>query len=153
MSELSIVNNAPPRNDYYRGKILDLEAAMIREFGEQTKDVDAVMPVRHYHCKGNYAREVYIPAGSFVIGKIHKHEHINVLSAGTCCVVTEAGKEYLSAPLTFVSLPGIKRAVYAIKDTVWTTIHPTDSQDLEQIEDEVIAKNYEELNNALEVIE
>jgi len=137
-----------PSNEFYRTKVLDLEAAMEREFGVQ-ENTDHVAPINHYHCKGNYAREIFIPQGICVIGKIHKHEHINVLSKGSCWVVTEAGREKLEAPKTFISSAGIKRAVYAIEDTVWTTIHPTESTDLDEIEDEVIAKNYADLDNQI----
>jgi len=140
-----------PRNKTIRNKVLNLEDAITREFGK-TDSTDDIAPINNYHCKGNYAREIFIAAGTCMIGKIHKHEHINVISKGSCVVVTEAGKETLSAPLTFISMPGIKRAVYALEDTVWTTIHPTDSTDLTEIEDEVIAKSYHDLNNTIEVL-
>lgn len=141
--------NTLPQNDGIRSKVMDLEDALNREFGNQ--DPDEVAPVNHYHCEGNYAREVFIPAGGVVVGKIHKHEHVNVISLGRCIVVTEEGKEELKAPLTFISMAGIKRAVYAIEDTVWTTIHPTESKNIEDIEDEVIAKSYDELHKTLGV--
>jgi hypothetical protein len=139
-----------PANQYYKDKVLELEGAMVREFGKGNPD--DIAPVNHYHCEGNYAREIFIAADTCVIGKIHKHEHINVISKGSCYVVTEEGRERLEAPLTFISKPGIKRAVYAIEDTVWTTIHPTESNDLEEIEAEVIAPTYNDLQNILEVI-
>ena len=46
---------------------------------------------------------------------------------------------------------GTKRALYAVTDLVWTTIHhnPTNTQDLDKIEDIVIAKNYEEYEKFL----
>jgi hypothetical protein len=136
-------------NSYYREAVVNLEEAMTREFGEG--DPDDVAPVNHYHCEGNYAREIFIPKDSCVVGKIHKHEHINVISKGKCLVVTEDGREELEAPLTFISKPGIKRAVYALEDVVWTTIHPVESTDLEEIEDEVIAPSYDDLDNLLGV--
>jgi hypothetical protein len=48
-----------------------------------------------------------------------------------------------------VSEPGTKRAVYAETDVVWTTIHPTEETDLEKIEEEVIAKTFQEYNTFL----
>ena len=127
-----------------------LEAKMIEEFGSDVQNVDAVAPVNNYICKGNYAREIFINAGTCMIGKIHKHEHINVLSKGKCLVVTEDGREELEAPKTWISKAGIKRAVYAHTDVIWTTVHPTNETDLDRIEDEVIAKDYDELNLYLE---
>lgn len=141
--------SALPSSPESRAAICQLERAMEEMFGVQGT-TDAVAPVNHYHCAGNYAREIYIAAGVCIIGKIHKHEHINVISKGRCIVVTEAGREILEAPKTFISSPGIKRAVYAFEDTVWTTIHPTDETDLEKIEDEVIAKDFDTLDKFLE---
>lgn len=140
--------NKLPSNELCRRAIVNLEEAMKVEFGSQD-DTDSVAPVNNYHCKGNYAREIFIAAGTCIIGKIHKHEHINVISKGKCMVVTEAGRETLEAPLTFISMPGIKRAVYAIDDTVWTTVHPTEETDMSKIEDEVIATDFESLDKFL----
>lgn len=102
-------------------------------------------PLHHVFAPGAYARTIYIPKGTVVVGKIHKHQHLNVLSKGAVSVLTEAGGvERYVGPLTMVSSPGTKRAVYAETDVVWTTIHLTNETDLEKIEDEVIAKTYEE---------
>ena len=107
-------------------------------------------PVKHHFAPGLYAREIFIPAGSCVIGKIHRHSHVNTISQGRCRVVTEFGSESLEAPVSFVSQVGTKRAVYAETDVIWTTYHPTVvcdiETDLEKIEREVIAEDYEALS-------
>jgi hypothetical protein len=102
--------------------------------------------VKHYFAPGLYVREMLIPAGTRIVGKIHKHAHFNDISRGTVHVFTEFGKETYHAPVRFTSIAGTKRAVYAETETVWTTYHPTEETDLEKIEDEVIAKDYSELN-------
>lgn len=106
---------------------------------------DDVCPIKHHSAPGLYAREILIPAGVLIIGKIHRHAHINLISKGRVWVVTEFGKEELIAPVTFVSQPGTKRAVVAQEDTIWTTFHPTEETDLEKIEAHVIAPTYEAL--------
>lgn len=106
---------------------------------------DVELPLQHTFAPGVYVRTIFIPAGTVVVGKIHKHRHANILSQGHVTVFTEhGGKEDLHGPLTMVSEPGTKRAVYAHTDTVWTTIHPTDKLTPEDVEEEVIAKSYEE---------
>ena len=102
------------------------------------------MPLRHIFTDGAYARELTMPAGSVVVGKIHKHSHLNFITKGKVAVVTEFGKEVFTAPYTFVSQPGTKRVVYILEETVWTTVHVTPETDLEKIEDYVIAKSFEE---------
>ncbi len=101
-------------------------------------------PLNHHFAPGAYAREILLPAGSMVIGKIHKHSHINVISKGRVAVLTEAGRVDMQAPYTFVSEPGTKRVVYAYEDTVWTTIHVSTETDLAKLEDELIAPSYAE---------
>lgn len=102
-------------------------------------------PLKHHFAPGAYAREILLPKGSLVIGKIHKHAHINVVSKGRVSVMTEFGRMDIEAPATFVSQVGTKRAVYAHEDTVWTTVHVTGETDLKKLEDEIIAKTYDDV--------
>lgn len=103
-------------------------------------------PLQHTFAPGCYMRTMLIPKGSLVIGKIHKHAHGNVLSQGLCWVITEGvGGEELQGPITFTSEPGAKRLVYVKEDVVWTTIHVTDKTDIAEIERDIIAKDYSEI--------
>jgi hypothetical protein len=126
-----------------RAKIINLQDVM----SEMDSALDA-FPVTHHFAPGVYAREMFLPADHTIIGKIHKHAHINIISKGRVKVSTEEGSEEIDAtdhPVTFTSLAGTKRAVYVIEDTIWTTIHVTTETDLEKIEDEIIAKSYDDL--------
>lgn len=118
-----------------RDKVLRLEA-------EVAKLPQVVLEVRHHFAPGMYARELTIPAGVTLTGKIHRHAHLNIVSKGSIAVMTEEGVKVITAPATFVSPPGTKRAGYALEDTVWTTIHPTQETDLAAIEAEVIAPDF-----------
>ena len=106
----------------------------------------ASCPVQHHFAPGAYGREMTLPAGLVVVGKIHKHAHINVISKGRVQVFTEQdGVLELAAPCTFVSSPGTKRVVHVLEETVWTTVHVTDKTDLAEIEREVIATDFSEV--------
>jgi len=113
------------------------------------------LPLKHSFAAGVYAREMEIPAGTLLIGKIHKHRHHNFLMKGSIIVLTEAnGVELLQAPLMIVSEEGTQRIGYAITDTVWTTIHENkdDSEDLVVIEERTVVKDktkYLEYKNKL----
>ena len=122
-----------------RERILSLQDMML-----ELEQVDC--PVKHHFSGDSYAREILLPAGSLVIGKIHRHSHVNVISQGECMVLTEDGVRHLKAPLTFISMPETKRVVYAITDVIWTTVHVTSETDLEKIENYVIAPTYNDLD-------
>jgi len=102
-------------------------------------------PLTHTFAEGIYVREIFIPAGTIVVGKIHKYEHPNFLLRGSVIVVTEeGGSEHLVAPLSLISPAGTKRVVVALEDTVWVTVHATTLTDPQAIEAEIIAKSYED---------
>ncbi len=115
----------------------------------------AELPLKHSFAPGVYAREMEIPAGTLLIGKIHKHKHHNFLMKGSIIVLTETnGVELLQAPLMIVSEEGTQRIGYAITDTVWTTIHENkdNSEDLIVIEERTVVKDkakYLEYKNKL----
>jgi hypothetical protein len=105
--------------------------------------------LKHTFAPGTYAREIFLPAETFIVGKIHKHAHLNIVVRGRCTVVTEFGRCEIDAtrgPVTFTSDAGTKRALFVHEDTVWITVHRTDSTDLAEIEREIIAPDYPELD-------
>lgn len=123
-----------------RQRILELEAAMLAMPEHQIE-----IKTTHHFAPGVYCREVFIPKGATVVGKIHKTEHLNILSQGELTVWTDEGMKRLKAPATILSKPGIKRVGYAHEDSVWTTIHPTTETDLEKLEELLIAKDFAEI--------
>lgn len=95
----------------------------------------------HHHSEGTYVREFQMPAGHFVIGKEHRHRHLNILVKGKCTFWTVHEQVTISAdkgPVTFESMAGVKKIVYAHTDIVWMTIHPTDETNQDRLEYEYI---------------
>lgn len=134
-----------------RESILNLQDRMIealRAAGQKVTpgNTDDTCPLTHHFAPGLYAREILIPAGTLIIGKIHRHSHVNTISKGKCIVATEFGMQEIEAPHTFISQPGVKRAVLAMEDTIWTTYHPTEETDLEKIEEYVIAPTFDDFD-------
>jgi hypothetical protein len=102
-------------------------------------------PVHEEYGCGTYARQMFIPKGTLIIGKIHRHQHLNFIMQGRVSVATEFGTKFLTAPCVFVSEVGLKRAVYAEEDTIWVTVHQTKftgEENLDKMEDELIAPDY-----------
>ena len=148
MSEVSIVSKELKKE--IRRVIYNIEETISkseREGLEPFFNDTEKCPLTHSFSDGIYCREIKIPAGMVITGKIHKHEHPNYLMSGEVLVLTEdGGSETLKGPLSMMSKGGTKRALYAITDLVWTTIHhnPTNTRDLKEIEKIVIAKDYDE---------
>lgn len=124
-SELSLPQN-PIRADIER-----LQAAMAAL-------PQAQLETRHYFADGMYCRELLIPKGCTLVGKVHKREHFSLLLKGRITLVCDGKRETVKAPAIFVSPAGIKRAGYAHKACVFVNVHRTDSHDLKEIEREVI---------------
>jgi len=124
-------------NNPTRAQVAEIEA-IIRE-APQTE-----MPVTNYFSEGVYGREIFIPAGTVLVGKIHKFSSLNVLISGEIGVLTNDGVKRVSPPFVEVSPPGTKRIAYAITDTRWLTVHGTHETDVTKIEHHFIAQDEQE---------
>jgi hypothetical protein len=137
------VNPATIPKEEFRQNIMALQDTMMGMTDSQIE-----LPLKHHFAPGAYARECFVPAGTTVVGKIHRHAHINIIRRGHGVVATEFGKMEYDArqgPYTFTSLPGTKRAVHAISETIWTTFHVTNATTPEDAETDVIIPSYEAL--------
>ena len=138
-----------------RRRIFDIENSILNNknpnYKTFTNDTENC-PLKHYFSDGIYCREIFIPQGMVLVGKIHKHKHPNFLLKGKVMVITEQkGEEIIEGPCFMMSEGGTKRALYAVTDLVWTTIHhnPTNTEDLKELEEIVIAKDYNEYEKFL----
>lgn len=125
-----------------RAEILRLEQVMFSMTEQQIE-----LKVTHHFAPGVYMREIFIPKGTTLTGKIHKTEHLNILSEGDLSVMTEDGVKRLTASKIIKSAPGIKRVGFAHEDSVWITVHhnPDDCVDTDKIEERLIAKSFAEV--------
>jgi hypothetical protein len=144
MDMLSIPHSA-------RKSIVDFEESISKLDGVFFGDND-VCPLTHTFSDGIYVREIFIPKGIVLTGKIHLHDHPNFLMKGKVEVFTEfGGLEVLEAPLSMISKAGTKRVVKALEDCVWVTVHKneTNTRDLAILEKEIIAKSYKEYDKTV----
>lgn len=115
----------------------------VTEFAESLKQFpQEELPVQHDFLDGVYMRTVFMKAGLVVVGKIHKQEHVAIISQGSATVITEHGRQEIKAPYLFKSPPGARRALLIHEDMVWTTVHRSDHTDLESLEEQLIAKDF-----------
>lgn len=154
-NEMQVTDNSPERVRF-RQSVLQAQEEMKQAIASgAVKSAEGNCPLKHYFSPIDekygcctYAREIFLPKGTLVIGKIHRHQHLNFIMKGKVSVNTEFGIKYFEAPCIFVSEKGLKRAVYTEEDTIWVTVHLTEhigEENLDKIEDEVISPTYEEL--------
>lgn len=106
--------------------------------GFMAKMPQVEVPLRHGFGDGLYAREILIPAGALLTGKIHRKEDLNFVLYGEMDVLTESGMKRVVGPCWFTGKAGAKQIGYAYTDTLWITVHATKNRDLETIEDEIL---------------
>ena len=128
-----------------RDGILEMQEILTKVPGHVTVDnSETLFPLKHRFANGVYAREILLPEDTVVVGRIHRHAHLNVISKGHVSVLTEHGVEEYFAPCTFISGAGTKRVVYAHEDTIWTSFHGTRYTDVDQAVADIVCDSYEE---------
>lgn len=105
---------------------------------EMVKMPQAELTTEHYFSPGMYCRKVFRPAGTLIVGKVHKEPHFFLCAKGEIIAWTEGGMKHLYAGDVIESKPGTKRVTLAVTDAVGITIHKTEKTDLDEIEMELI---------------
>ncbi len=97
--------------------------------------------VEHDFSFGVYARILYIPADTILVGKLHKYPQINLIRQGELSVLVGSEIKRLKAPYVVASPAGTKRIAHVHRDTIWVTIHGTKLTNVDEIENYFIAKD------------
>ena len=137
-----------------RKKILELESSLINIAdginiegdGKNIVTNSKIAPIKHTFADGVYIRQMDMLKGSAVVGAIHKHLHAWFLLTGHITVATEDTTEDYIAPCYVVSTPGVKRVILANEDSIFVNIHknPSNTQNIDKLEKEIVALNYKE---------
>lgn len=103
------------------------------------------IPVRHAINGGIYEREIDIPKGTALTGKIHLTDHLSKLVKGTLIISTEdasgnvTGPFVYTGPMTFKGKKGEKRFGIAVDDCIFSCTHWVgEMTDIEQIENMLV---------------
>ena len=135
---------APTKLGTFREKITQFEDMM----GQlpQVERGDECGELKHHFGDGLYVRELIAPAGYLIVTKIHKLTHPVFVMTGEVSVLTEEGVKRFKAPYWMMTPAGTKRICYVHSESIWITVHPNpeDTQDMDEIEMKVIAKDFED---------
>tara|TARA_S200000501_G_C20859288_1_gene759026 strand:+ start:3090 stop:3572 length:483 start_codon:yes stop_codon:yes gene_type:complete len=129
----------------YRNKILDFEQEILNTGLAYTgEEANKINPLKHSFGDGCYIREIFMPAGQLIISKIHKKLHPYFIMKGKVSILTDEGVQHIQAPYSGITKPGTKRVLYIHEDTVFITVSVTNKTDIKEIEDEIIAKDFQD---------
>ena len=125
------MNNLDLPDHVNREQIDRLQAEMI-------KMPQAELQTEHFFSPGMYCRRVFRPAGTLIVGKVHKEPHFFLCAKGEIIAWSEKGMVHLNAGDIIESRPGTKRVTLAVTDAIGITFHKTEKTDLDEIEKEMI---------------
>jgi hypothetical protein len=133
---MDVIRSFFPAIDYSdydnRQRVEIIEWIMLQQF----ENIADELPVQQWIHSGMYYRELTIPEGTLLTGKIHPLDHIFTLSKGTLQVLTDDGIKKISAPYSFPVKAGTKKVGYACTDCVCSTVNTTDKTTIEEAEKE-----------------
>lgn len=131
-------------------KVETLENAMLASDDVRiAKGNSNMFPLKHSFSEGVYIREMFMPQGGLVIGKLYKISHTWFLLSGELEVATDEGNEYYIGPCYVNAPEGTKRVLHAVSDVIFVNVYPnpeniTDTDKLEEILTCSSYKEYEE---------
>lgn len=105
---------------------------------EVSKMPQPELQTEHYFHGGMYCRKVTRPAGTLIVGKVHKKDHFFLCAKGEIIAWSEKGMVRLQAGDIIESKPGTKRVTLAVTDAIGVTFHKTSKTNLDKIEKELI---------------
>ena len=139
--------------EYKRSQALFDEA--VKKFTQAISKTDGFLgdnslhgmnPTTHNFADGQYIREIYNPANEIIVTKIHKQNHPFFLLEGKMTIITLEETITIEAPYYDVTKAGTQRIIYTHEPCRFVTVHRTDSLSIDDIEKEVIAESFEELD-------
>ena len=108
--------------------------------------LEKLNPLKHSFADGCYIREIFNPKGELLVTKIHKVSHPFFLMKGDMTILMEDGIKRIKAPHYGITSAGTKRIIYCHEDCIFVTVHATELTDIAKIEEEVIAKDFDEFD-------
>lgn len=127
----------------------------LSELAQALKTLDSAYtpPVQHHRVSGLYGREATAFANSCVVSYVHKVDHFTFILEGQAFVTDQAGnRQFVEAPAFFITRAGTQRAIFAITDIKWVTVHPdhgTTEADNDRMEEIMCCETFEEYEGYL----
>ena len=92
---------------------------------------------------------MFLPAGSLLTGKIHKHAHIAILAEGTLRLADDDNAFVITAPYVAYGRAGIKRLGYAETDCTFINVLSTNIVGADELDKEMVVDTHDEFEQFL----
>lgn len=128
-------------------KVETLENAMLASDDVRiAKGNSDMFPLKHSFSEGVYIREMFMPQGGLVIGKLYKISHTWFLLSGELEVATDEGNEYYIGPCYVNAPEGTKRVLHAVSDVIFVNVYPNPENiiDTDKLEEILTCSSYKE---------
>jgi hypothetical protein len=126
---------------------------------KNAENIDGLMPIdinspehlKHYFANGAYVREMILPANTVVVGRIHKHETINILLEGEITVIDENGSRTdFKAPNVFIAPAGNQKAAKTLTPIRWLNCWACETTDPDEALDLLTCETAEEYSKFID---
>ena len=147
MVELNIYKEHRLISKDFINKIETLENAMLASNDTRiAKGNSDMFPLKHSFSEGVYIREMFMPKGGLVIGKLYKISHTWFLLYGELEVATDEGNEYYVGPCYVNAPEGTKRVLHAVSDVIFVNVYPNPENiiDTDKLEEILTCSSYKE---------
>jgi hypothetical protein len=100
-------------------------------------DISYELPIKNAVVGGIYERELTIPQGVIVIGKVHTEPHKCFLRKGDLSVMTDDGIKRVQAPYSFDAPANIKKIGLSHTECVFSTYHEVNTENIKELEEKL----------------
>lgn len=108
----------------------------------------SICNVTNHFSENIYCRELFIPSGTYIVGKKHATRHLNIILKGECYLWTMQERIHGKQGMIWESLPSIQKVCYAITDVSYLTIHYNPENDTSE---EVLEGKYIQSEHQLDM--
>jgi len=102
------------------------------------------LELEHYFAPGVCVRQLFVPKGVLLTGKIHKYQQLHFVLRGDISILIGDELKRFKTSSIISSPAGSKRVAYAHEDTIWMMVLGTHETDIEKIEQQFTAATEKE---------
>ena len=142
MSDFQILQSAYKTEQQVAFLTSIFNAKQAVENGIETGCLEVREPtITNMFAPGVYLRQMEAATGTIVVSHMHRTEHFLVFLTGSLKSVSENGIEVIKAPCVVRTMPGTKRVVEFLEDSVCFTIHATEKTDVDEIGKDILVED------------